>query len=340
MNVLIRCDGSSEIGLGHIVRCLALADELSKTYGCRIAFAMRQSKAGMDIVRKKYPVLESGEESLDYEKWLSECIITTDAEVLIFDTRDNLDRSVVEKCKQRFNVLVADVDDPEDKRLAADLAFYPPVPQVKRMSWEDFNGILYSGWEYIILREQFTREYPEQVNKIPLALITMGGSDPNNLTLKIVNALQSIEVPVRLRILIGAGFDYKQIEELLSTGFDNKPEIISDCPDVARVMSEANLAIATFGVTAYELASLGVPCLYIYLTGDHRESASIFVSDGYGEDLGWYNEIEPGLIRSIVARKLEELQLMKKNNLKKNERIASGTKRIARIITERRLHSE
>ena len=44
--------------------------------------------------------------------------------------------------------------------------------------------------------------------------------------------------------------------------------------------------MASFGVTAYELAALGVPALYLCLTEDHAESAEAFVAAGMGRSLG------------------------------------------------------
>lgn len=336
MNVLFRCDGSKEIGLGHVSRCLALAEELKSAQGCTVTFAMRRSALGVGMVEKHFPVLMPDEGLFDYESWLSGCISRTLADILVCDVRDGLNLDVVERMKKIYTLLVVDIDDPEDKRIAADLAFYPPVPQIRRMNWDRFEGELYSGWEYIILRKEFRDDYEKPDNKVPVVLVSMGGSDPNNLTTFIIDVLQDLDVPFALKVMIGAGFN-NEITEKVKTGFTKHiPEIIENCSSVARLMSEADLAIASFGVTAYELASMGVPSLFVYLTEDHEASASAFVENGYGESLGICGALSPEVIRDKVRKSLHVVTNTGRGNFPDRKVISGGSRLIARLITDKR----
>lgn len=146
MNILFRCDGSVKIGMGHVVRCLALADHLKENHGCNIHFAMRQSELGMNKVKESYKVVDSNEESFNYVKWLSDCISNTKSDILIMDMRDGLKREELRSIKKKTGIKVVTIDDPEEKRLESDLAFYPPVPQLENTNLYRFKGELYVGW--------------------------------------------------------------------------------------------------------------------------------------------------------------------------------------------------
>ena len=101
MNLLFRCDGSLEIGMGHVVRCLALADELKSD--CEITFAMRGSNLGIDTVRESYPVItpRTGSKIFVYQDWVIDCIRLVKADVLILDTRDDLRRRDLNYIKRK-----------------------------------------------------------------------------------------------------------------------------------------------------------------------------------------------------------------------------------------------
>src|SRR5690348_15831321 len=51
-SVIIRCDGAADIGLGHLVRCIALADELRDKKECRVKFLVRRGDIAVKMIRE------------------------------------------------------------------------------------------------------------------------------------------------------------------------------------------------------------------------------------------------------------------------------------------------
>ena len=349
VNILFRCDGSHEIGMGHVVRCLALADELQENCDCLVSFAMRTSEIGIEKIKQFYRVMipDEAQQIFDYESWLADCINTTKANVLILDVRDGLSKSVLRNIKQKFDIKIVTIDDPEDKRLEADLAFYPPVPQVKRIDWTGFTGELYVGWEWVILRKEFAEIKDKRsinskssiVNRqssIPMVLVTMGGTDPQGMTLKAVKALELLEEEFEAVMVLGAGFQQKKELHNLLSACKHCFDVRENVENMAELMAQSDLAVASFGVTAYELAAMGVPAIYLCLTEDHAESALAFVEEGMAISLGVFTHVNSEMIARGISNILNNKSLLSKlaDNARKHID-GQGAARISRLMIER-----
>ena len=338
-NILIRCDGSPEIGLGHIIRCLALADEFHEVHNCRITFAMRKGPLGIKMVEEKgYKVIISQEndQTFDYKEWLNECVSKVDARAIVFDVRDGLARAVVKELRTNGTLIIS-IDDPENKRLEADLAFYPPVPQVRRMDWSSFTGQLYVGWEWVILRKEFSRApcpMPHApCTKIPIILVTMGGSDPQRMTFKVVKALEMFDKEFEVIVVLGAGFQHKEEFNNLLSRCKHRYDVREDVQNMAELMTQSDIALSSFGATAYELAAMGLPAIYLCLTDDHAESASVFEEAGTATNLGVYSRVVNEKILQFVLALVEDKGRRTRMSIKAKACVdAQGTKRIAELI--------
>lgn len=331
-NILFRCDGSNEIGMGHVVRCLALADELHAEFTCNVTFAMRQSELGIQKVRDSYPVIVAEKNDFNYELWLTNCIQETKANILILDMRDGLPRYASRNIKQITSVKVITIDDPEDKRLEADLAFYPPVPQVRELNWTDFKGNLYVGWEYVILRKEFLNPYPKPENDVPNILISMGATDPENMTVFVAEALAEIQMPFHAQIIVGNGYEHKEklFEKLSRVNFPH--QVLVNPPNIAELMSKSDLAIISFGQTAYELAALSIPAVYLCLTDDHCQSATVFEKEKMGVSLGVISKCTKTALSNLIIEMLGNLKAYASLSSLSADKFKISDRSIAKII--------
>lgn len=155
--VIVRCDGGALIGMGHVSRCLALAGELRDARGCEVVFAMRDAaSAGVAAVRSRgYTVAPiAAREDDDYGPALVELATSRGARALVADVRDALSRASLDAVRAS-GVRVVTIDDGSDRRLASDLAFYPPVPQVEELDWTGFGRQRFAGWDWVLLKPEF-----------------------------------------------------------------------------------------------------------------------------------------------------------------------------------------
>jgi spore coat polysaccharide biosynthesis protein SpsF len=334
---IIRCDGDAEIGLGHVVRCLALAEELREVHSWGVTFAMERGEIGIGMVTEAGFDIKIKPDADNEGQWLETLMESLHPDAFIMDIRTDLARGSVGRLK-RFGSLIVNIDDPSDRRLEADMVFYPPVPQVKQMDWSGFKGHLFTGWEWVILRRQFAdppKHSKQSPNDPPIILVTMGGSDPAGMTLKTAGALDSVKAPFKAQFVIGSAYqNTKTLKDLLAT-VKYPYEVKSGVQDMATLMTGVDLAVASFGVTAYELAAMGVPGIFLCLTEDHSRSAEAFENAGLAVNLGKYSMIDNREISitvdRAVTRRVEDGAMIR---FGRSPVDGKGAERIARQIVD------
>ena len=343
--ILFRCDGSHEIGFGHIVRCIALADELRDKHGSGVVFAVLYDNKAMEMILNhgyKVETANPREDQFDYVDWFN-CIVKKNHPcALILDIRDDLPPNIVSNLRKK-GILVVTIDDPTDRRLLADLAFYPPVPQVEKMDWQGFTGQRFIGWEWVILRREFShndenlykRIKATKKTKIHNILVTMGGSDPKGMTLKTMEALKVIDGQFEVTIILGPGFAHRDSLNEILGNFPHIHRIFENVLNIGDIMAEADLAVASFGVTAYELAAMGVPAIHLCLTQDHCKSSSVFQKNKIAFCMGQIDEVDV----ETLAQKVKYLvshQKLRRNMIKRSQKLFSdnGTPLVAQKIIE------
>ena len=319
VNVLVRCDGGHDIGMGHVSRCLALADELRGREGCTVTFAMRRTEtAGAAAVQAAgYRVdAVAADARADYGDELMAMASSRGAAAVVVDVRDALSRGSLEAIRAR-GVRIVSIDDAADRRLAADLAFYPPVPQVEEMDWTGFAGRRYAGWELVLLRREFSGAravqasgggstdsvaLPESASPAIDVLVTMGGSDPAGMTEFAMAALDLLPMPLAVRVVVGPAFARTESLSGALTHSTHATRIEHAPESLAPLMRASRLAVASFGVSAYELAACGVPAVHLCLTDDHARSSSAFDSEGAAVTAGVFGRLTAEALAAPIRR--------------------------------------
>jgi spore coat polysaccharide biosynthesis protein SpsF len=278
---LIRCDGGGKFGYGHVKRMVALARALRDREGIGSIFALNGSEDAAQ------PIHRAGFEAvmLQGPSDLETLIDANNPDLLLLDGREGPSRAELEKLKRGVAV-TAVIDDGHERRLAADYAYYPPVPGARTLDWTGSPTWPRSGWAQAVWGLVPKPVSPRAPGARPTVLVAMGGSDPHGLTLRAAKALAGLDSNLRIRFVIGAGMkDAAGVARTL-IGLKKNYETVEGADDLSTEYASADVALCAFGVTAYELAAYGVPALYLGLTDDHANSASAFADAGMGISLG------------------------------------------------------
>lgn len=283
--LLVRCDGSDRVGMGHVMRCLSIAQILRDKYAVGLHFVMKQNEdeylqPAIDLLERHHisPILIPHE--TDERDFLSGLMSKQAFDAALFDIRTDLDADFLKELEAQ-NCLTVCLDDPSDRRLASTLSIFPPVQQIAQMDWSGFNGELLSDWCWIALHPSFNNPFLQKSeNSRPHLLISTGGADPHGVTQMAIESLRHLNMEFEPHIVLGPAFKAPQTVEAWAFDNDISLHIHHNVDDMSALMSTMDVALTTFGVSAYELAASGIPAVIIPLNEEHEIAARALVAAG------------------------------------------------------------
>ena len=122
----------------------------------------------------------------------------------------------------------------------------------------------------------------------------MGGSDINNFTITVMDAMEKMDMPqVKKKVIVGPAFN--DVNKLIKRkGFQFEYNV----SNMAELMFEADIVIAGGGMTLYELACVGTPGIVLCQTDYQRMEAKCFDKEGVIINLGDKKNVSVELIAS------------------------------------------
>jgi len=314
--------GNNVLGTGHVYRALTLAD---LWLGNDINFLLYKVSTEVEsLIRNRgYKVqhIESLNEVLNFIEKYS---------IVINDVLDT-PRDYVQNLKKR-NIYVVNFEDLGDGSYEANLVFNALYERVDSPSNHKY------GYKYECLNEMFFLEQPNDFNDdIKNIIITFGGSDPANLTMKTLKSIENIPLLDEINTKIVVGVAYKWYDELINYLSDSKwknrsIQVMKNVTNMAKIMRKTDLAITSNGRTIYELISMGIPIISI--AQNDRETMHLFArySDSV-KYLGIHCTVTEQDIRENVESLIfDKSKREKMYNSLPIEEIRKGSERVLRII--------
>lgn len=337
LTIGIIANASHEIGLGHLYRSLAIAQELKKNNVC--IYFLCQAKSVIETM-----AMEAGFSCLHMPNWtapnyrtnLENLIVKYHFNILFFDLLEK-DLLLHQFLKDNESCFIASISSFEYSLVRfEDITFYLNYHKQTKEYLPCYRGRtpVYSGPEYLVFREEFLRSYsktfPEVGKKV---LITMGGADPDGFSLKAIDALEQIALRLEVCVILGRmHFDKKAILAK-TTQSNHEYKIIKNTNKMAVLMSQADVAIINGGLTRYELCMVGTPFIAISLHQIQYEITARTTESGAGINLGVGKELPLEKIACATVALLRNKALREKmSKSMKNLFDGKGAKRIVASI--------
>lgn len=287
MEYVFRADGNAKIGVGHIMRCLTIADALSDMVEIDKIRFITSDEESAKIVNKygfRFTTLYTSYDNLEEEisKWenlnISNSVIVVDSYYVTDSYLDNIKKYGRVVLIDDFQRHTYPVNTIINYNVYADINIYNKLYGNKCE--------LYIGEKYVPVRRQFLNcEYTVKTN-VNNVLITTGGGDIFNIAKNIYDRLSAIDLNINYHIISGVFNPYysilKEIEEnnLNLTVYQNVEEM-------AAIMQQCDLAITAGGSTIYELAAVGVP-MVCFSYAENQEKLVEYIDENISDYAGSY----------------------------------------------------
>lgn len=287
MNIVFRVDSSSHIGAGHLMRCITLADELRRKKH-QITFVCRELEGNLTL-SINYPVLmlkknndfQSEDVSLRFlgvtqiqDAAQTIKVIPKNVDLLIVDNYA-LDKTWHKQLRLHVKKIMV-IDDLANKQFDCDVLLNQNLGSQKK----DYQNKvpndceLLLGCDYALLRPEFSQfrgpalEKRKNTKEIKNILVSMGGSDNNNVTYEV---LQQLDDNFNVVVVLGKASKHKEMIKHYAK--DKNIEIIVAVENMAELMLNADLAIGAGGSTSWERCCLGLPTL-LYVTSENQKKVA------------------------------------------------------------------
>ena len=341
MKIIFRVDASLCMGIGHLMRCLTLADAL-RDRGFQIRFICREHKGHLiDQIRHKAipvtvlpaPFITDTTGSEDYAAWLG------------VSQADDAKESIAALNKEEPDWLVVDhygldvewekqllphvkklmvIDDLANRMHDCDILLdqnYSIEGELKYAGRVPTSSKLFLGPRYALIRQEYKtyrktlRDRDGQVKRV---LVFFGGSDPDNMTGMALQSLSNFDLKfLQVDLVIGANNQHRdeierQAEQRLNTIIYDPRSHLAD------LMAQADLAIGAGGSTTWERMSMGLPTLVVSIAENQKPAAEALGDAGLIYYKGHFSDIKPEQLTESIkllvanADKLEEVSLKNK----------------------------
>ena len=272
--LLFRADGDAQIGLGHVMRCLALADMLQGDFSMRFALTEPSSDVRALVEKAGVAVIELPE--VDTKTVFLDCIQPDDLVVLDgYTFEEAFQRAIRERAKK-----LVFIDDLAEGHQVADVI----INHAGGVTETDYEAEPYTrfclGPHYALLRPEFLQ--PDGFGEPPIdgpVFVSFGGADAGNVSLTALQAIQQADAKLPVTLILGPFHPGRAAIDAFQSQLPNLT--IRQNLTAAQMVDElrqCSLAITACSTIAFEVCAINRPLITV-VTADNQARLAQFLSE-------------------------------------------------------------
>lgn len=270
--VVFRVDGNTNIGLGHVVRCCALAEMFNNYFDCYF-YIRKTSKAIIDDIQKYCVSVFEMDDSVSYSEEASLFINALKGDEIVVLDGYNFNTQYQSEIKFKGCKLVC-IDDIHACHFVADAIInHAPCIKKEAYSFERYTK-LYLGTEYVLLKKSFLRRATSSNLAFNFdessILICLGGADPKNITLKVLHEVRGNFPDREIFVVVGAAYSNKDSLKKYCDQHNAVSTFVNmQAEELATLMENAHIAITSASTVALEYTCIKGN-LFLLMTADNQ----------------------------------------------------------------------
>ncbi|GAB3875535.1 PseG/SpsG family protein [Terrabacter terrigena] len=305
-HIALRCDARPETGTGHVVRCLALGDELTSR-GARVTILGEVTGVGWladQIARRGLPVVASPDEP----GALAALARESGVDAVVLDGY-HLDPGCGRALRDAGVTVLSMLDDTfgagQDADLYLDQNFGArPAPGIAPE-----RQLL--GLDHSLFRDEVLRHRPTTPRRTPRAtprvLAVFGGTDPYAAAPVVVPLLLASGRPLHV-VAVAARPEIAAALEALATSPGQHVEVVSPTPDLAALAATCDVAVTAAGSSVWEFLCLGLPSMLVCVVDNQGPGYDAVTGRGLAEPFGHLSQLrDDEAVRSTAVAVLDML---------------------------------
>lgn len=297
MKILFIVSASPKVGLGHLNRCMAIADYAS-VKNFEVFFLLSACQEFAEQVRicgYKYQLIDEDISIANQILALKGIFDIVIADVIFggfrsipFATETLSLMGEIAQVSIAIDALGIDSINKSFLDINATHLLIPYASSVRITRKTKFKVL--SGPQFVILPVKFQEIVSRRasIGSGKSILVTCGGSDQNENTLEILNGLEAVDEILKISVIVGPLFSQTLISKIRSsiTLSKHRIDLVDSPKSLLAHMLDVDFAISASGLTKYELAAIGVPAILFSIDEAHHIVNQSFVELGTCIDLG------------------------------------------------------
>ncbi|HIA11458.1 MAG TPA: hypothetical protein EYN69_05215 [Flavobacteriales bacterium] len=312
MFALYRADGGKGIGMGHLFRATCIAKQLLQSYNIITRIISKENEATRNFI--EHSGLEhlfiSENISVDQEINLLQEVIEEVSPLLFFldVLEEDTNKTYVSAINQYPFTFIAITDASFYRPIEADIILNGNPNQIS-LDYSAESGKYLIGPKYFIMAPEYgateVRKPGETVRRV---LVTLGGSDHNDLMFRLIDALNHISPSLKLMLITSENTGYlPRLREYMKHQNELDYELHADVDTLINYWSENDVAISAGGNTLFERIATRIPGATVCQLTRQMEIADAFEGLGVNSNIGFGpeltdDELENGIRKFISNR--------------------------------------